>query len=72
MDSFYFDINGQKYRVSNHSVESSHRNSGGQYHQDGREDDTIYIHASKTRIADIHKLLLAGHKLDGRGCVVCE
>ena len=24
-DSYYFEINGQKYRVSNHSVESSNR-----------------------------------------------
>lgn len=66
-DSYYFTINGQDYRVSNHSVEASHRNSGGKYHENGREKETIYIHASKTRLIEIHKALLAGRKLDGNG-----
>lgn len=62
-DSYYFTINGQKYRVSNHSVESS------SWHN-GRLEDTIYIHASKTRIIDIHKNLLQGYKLDGFGNII--
>lgn len=66
-DSYYFTVGGQNYRVSNHSVESSWQNSGGRYHEDGRRDDTIYIHASKTRIIDIYNDLAAGHRLDGRG-----
>ena len=66
-DSYYFSIRGQEYRVSNHSVESSRRNSGGAYHAEGRRDDTIYIHASKTRIIEIYKDLVDGHKLDGHG-----
>lgn len=66
-DSYYFEINGQYYRVSNHSVEASYRNSHGKYHCTGRLDDVIYIHASKTRIMDIYNDLAAGYTLDGRG-----
>lgn len=68
-DSYYFVINGQQYRVSNHSVEASYRNGG--YHEyeatNGRFEDTIYIHASKTRIIDIYNDLSNGYKLNGRG-----
>ena len=75
MDSFYFFISGQEYRVSNHSIEASNaraRNFMGtqvreKYHPDKGEHDVIYIHASKTRLIDIHMDLLAGRKLDGRG-----
>ncbi len=74
-DSFYFTLNGINYRVSNHSVESS--NSGafdelyGQkralYHPEGRKNNIVYIHASKTRIIDIYNDLKNGYKLDKRG-----
>lgn len=79
-DSYYFDINGKSYRVSNHSVESS--NSGAyhydwmtgttekvraEYHPGGRDKDTVYIHASKTRIIEIYTDLKNGYQLDGRG-----
>lgn len=74
-DSYYFSINGKSYRVSNHSVEASNAraftNLGEQirekYHPDGREEDVIYIHASKTRIKEIYNNLVAGYELDGRG-----
>lgn len=74
-DSYYFTIDGQKYRVSNHSVEASNANAcnwcGEQvrdvYHPNGREVGTIYIHAGKTRIMEIYNDLEAGYKLDGRG-----
>lgn len=75
-DSYYFEINGQKYRVSNHSVESSNRGAYEEgtheqirelYHPEGREKDTIYIHAEKTRIMEIYENLKAGKELDGRG-----
>ena len=74
-DSYYFSINGQKYRVSNHTVEASNRGAynwlGEQvrdkYHEDGRDDNTIYITASKTRLIEIYNDLLNGYKLDGRG-----
>ncbi len=62
-DSYYFFINGQEYRVSNHSVESSKK----EYHPNGREKEVIYIHASKTRIMDIYKDLSNGYKLNGKG-----
>lgn len=79
-DSFYFTIDGQKYRVSNHSVEASNSAAydkfGNQkrasYHPNGRENDTIYIHASKTRIENIFNDLKAGKKLDGRGNIIKE
>lgn len=71
-DSYYFVINGQEYRVSNHSVEASYVNSGGKYHDEGRNEDIIYIHAGKTRIIDIHQNLLKGKKLDGKGNVISE
>lgn len=64
-DSYYFSVNGQKYRVSNHSAESS-----TMYHPNGRDADTIYIHASKTRIREIYKAITDGLKIDGRGYVI--
>lgn len=63
LDSFYFEIDGQSYRVSNHSVESS------PYH-DGRKESVKYIHASKTRLIEIHKALKSGLTLNGHGEVV--
>lgn len=74
-DSYYFTIDGQAYRVSNHSVEASNHAAyddlGNQtrdiYHQGGRKDDVIYIHAGKTRIMEIYNDLKAGYKLDGFG-----
>ena len=75
-DSYYFTVDGINYRLSNHSVEASNRGAfdettGEQkrelYHQDGREDNTVYIHASKTRIIEIYNDIVAGYKLDGRG-----
>ena len=69
-DSYYFTINNQNYRVSNHSVEASNANSNGAYHEDGRREDTIYIHASKTRIIEIYNNLKDGKKLDGRGYIL--
>lgn len=73
-DSYYFRLNEKNYRVSNHSVEASNSHTYsdlGQirelYHPNGREADTIYIHASKTRIIEIYNDLKAGYELDGRG-----
>lgn len=75
MDSYYFTLNGVKYRVSNHSVEASNKSAvdelGRQvhqiYHEGEREENTIYIHAGKTRIIEIFNDLKAGWILDGRG-----
>lgn len=74
-DSYYFRINGKKYRVSNHSVEKSNATAYDElgrkvhaiYHEGGREEDTVYIRASKTRIIQIYNDLKAGYELDGRG-----
>lgn len=61
-DSYYFTLNEVNYRVSNHSVEASNREAFDEitgerkrelYHPKGREIDTVYIHASKTRIIEI-------------------
>lgn len=70
MDSYYFTLNDKKYRVSNHSIESSRKNSKGLYHVDGRKDDTVYIHAGKTRIIEIYTALKQGKKLDGHGYII--
>lgn len=74
MDSYYFTINGQKYRVSNHTIAASDR---GMY-RDGikvrdsyhnPDDDLICITASKTRIKEIYEKLEAGLVLDKRGYI---
>ena len=80
-DSYYFTVNGIRYRVSNHSVEASNAHAfdertGEQlrdlYHAGGREDGVVYIHAGKTRIRQIYSDICAGVALDGRGNrVVC-
>ena len=52
MDSYYFTIGDQSYRVSNHSIESSNAKAynwkGEQvrekYHEDKRFEEVIYIH----------------------------
>ena len=78
-DSYYFKINGQQYRVSNHAVESRIGKIIGYDElmqpireklldfETTRDKDVIYIHASKTRIIEIYNDLKAGYKLDGRG-----
>lgn len=79
-DSYYFTIDGQKYRVSNHTVAASNRGAYDEtygqkrnlYHPKGEEDDTIYITASKSRIKEIYNNLKAGKKLDRRGNIVKE
>lgn len=77
-DSYYFTINDQAYRVSNHSIEASNAkayNYWGKkirdcYHDAKRDPDIIYIHASKTRIIKIYSDLKTGKKLNGRGEIV--
>lgn len=78
-DSYYFTIDGQKYRVSNHAVEQrkgrviGYDPTGNPQRQqlpDGwtkRKDDVIYIHAGKTRIIEIYNALKEGKQLDGFG-----
>ena len=72
-DSYYFTINDQEYRISNHAVEKSvgHDIFGNEfmYHGDSAEyrKDVICIHASKTRIIEIYEDLKDGWILDGHG-----
>ncbi len=74
-DSYYFDLNGQSYRVSNHTVEQSNRKAFNEndeqiralYHPEGRLANVIYITASKARIIDIYSDLKNGFQLDKRG-----
>lgn len=74
-DSYYFTIEGKRYRVSNHSIEASNAHAYNwmgekvrdKYHDGGREADVTYIHAGKTRIVEIYTDLKNGYVLDGRG-----
>lgn len=74
-DSYYFNLNGVAYRVSNHTIEASNEKAFNQYgeqirdiyHPNGREADTVYITASKTRIIEIYNDLKNGFELDKRG-----
>ena len=75
-DSYYFSINGKRYRVSNHTIEASNAAAydsitGQQkrdlYHPIERSKDTVYIHAGKTRISQIYNDLATGFRLAGRG-----
>lgn len=74
-DSYYFTLNGICYRVSNHTIEASNVkafNEFGEqirdiYHPNGRDTDTVYITASKTRIIEIYNDLKNGFELDKRG-----
>ena len=73
-DSYYFVLDGVKYRVSNHTVTASNK---GAYNADGIQVRDLYhpegeagivcITAGKTRIMEIYADLAAGYKLDRRG-----
>jgi hypothetical protein len=78
MDSYYFSIDGQKYRVSNHTIKASNSKAyrfdelTGQtikvrdvYHDD--DESLICFTASKTRLPEIYNALTAGKELDKRG-----
>lgn len=74
-DSYYFTLDNVNYRVSNHTVEMSNSKAYDElgnkkrdlYHPSGREEGTVYITASKTRIIEIYNDLKNGYKLDKRG-----
>lgn len=74
-NSYYFIIDGQRYRVSNHTIAASNAGAYNElgekirdkYHEGGEESDVIYITAGKTRIIEIYNDLKAGYKLDKRG-----
>lgn len=77
-DSYYFELNGTPYRVSNHTTEASDRGMycdnpvtgeieqvRDSYHSNDAMN-TIYITAGKTRIIDIYTDLVNGFELDKR------
>lgn len=68
-DSYYFTHDGVEYRVSNHAVEGSYDRYGNSYHGDSKEyrEKVFCIHAGKTRLIDIHKLITSGAVIDHRG-----
>ncbi|MDL2294093.1 hypothetical protein LJC60_05620 [Ruminococcaceae bacterium OttesenSCG-928-D13] len=82
--SYYFTLNGQDYRVSNHTVDASNRKAyredgygrevqiREEYHPGGETSDTVYITAGKLRIIEIYTALAEGKKLDRRGRVVAS
>lgn len=71
-ESYYFALNGKKYRISNHTIDSSDagaydRNGEqirGLYHYDA---DLICYTASRLRVIEIYTALQAGKKLNARG-----
>ena len=74
-DSYYFVLNGTRYRVSNHTIAASNRHAYNElgekirekYHNNEENSDVVCITASKTRIMDIYMDLEAGYELDRRG-----
>ena len=68
-DSYYFVHDGVEYRISNHAVERSVDGYGKKYHGDSDEyrQKVFCIHAGKTRLIDIHQLIIKGAKIDHRG-----
>lgn len=77
-DSYYFTINVVKYRVSNHTMETSNKHACNdlgmqvrdKYHSEYDFENLTCITASKTRIIEIYNNLKAGKKLDKRGRVI--
>lgn len=77
-DSYYFFIDGKRYRVSNHSREASNEaafdeftreQKRGVYH-DLNDKEEIQILAGKTRLIEIYNNIKAGAKIDSRGRVI--
>ncbi len=76
-DSYYFTVDGIKYRVSNHTLQASDRGMRdsltGEKLRDSYHDndhDLVCITAGKTRIIEIYTALQTGAKLDKRGNVI--
>ena len=73
LDSFYFEIDGKKIRVSNHTVSASNQGAYDEFMNQKREEYhstnqyNIQITASKFRLPEIYKNLKAGKTLDKRG-----
>lgn len=78
MDSYYFTLNNNRYRVSNHTMETSNYKAynylGEQvrekYHTPDDFENLICFTASKTRIKEIYTNLQKGKQLNKRGYVI--
>lgn len=72
-DSYYFELNGNMYRVSNHSkpldVDYDEFGNKIKYYE---YEGVILIQASKTRIMDIYMALKNGNAVDSKGNVTVE
>lgn len=74
-DSYYFELHGLTYRVSNHTVAASDRGMydsqgnqiRGSYHPLGERAYDRCITAGKTRLIEIYENLEKGVELDRRG-----
>ena len=73
-DSYYFTIDGKRYRVSNHTISASNRGAFDELTGEKRRElyhdgisEEIEITAGKTRIREIYNDLKAGYELDKRG-----
>lgn len=74
-NSYYFNLNGVDYRVSNHTIDVSNcgaYNEFGEktrefYHDKEEAKNTVCILAGKTRIIEIYNDLRDGYQLDKRG-----
>ena len=73
MDSYYFTVNGKRYRVSNHTIPASDRGMYDAYGVKIRDSyhandaDLICITAGKTRLIEVYNNIVAGVKIDKRG-----
>lgn len=72
-DSYYFSHAGNRYRVSNHTLQASDRgmrNATGEKIRDSyhaADENLICITAGKIRLIQIYTDIIAGYKLDKRG-----
>ena len=76
MDSYYFTVNGKRYRVSNHTVSASDKGMYDAYGVKIRESyhaddaDLICITAGKTRLIEVYNNIVAGIDINKRGFAV--
>lgn len=78
-DSYYFKIDGQNYRVSNHTIEASDRGAFDEFTGEKLRDSyhnlnekIIQVFASKTRIVNIYTDLMNEKNLATEGTLLKE
>jgi len=81
--SFYFEIDGKKYRVSDHTIEESKQGQllkaqmgtvltgrdivPNYYHNEEKDEGVIQIDAPKNRLIQIYKDIQSGYQVDREG-----